>query len=102
MIAPVSLSVPYSSSPTFDLSTCNICTITLSGDASPVFINAFPGITYTIVACQDIAGFHLFNWPAGVTGAMTIGQTPGKCSVQDFNPKTATTLQAKAPGIINQ
>jgi hypothetical protein len=103
LISPTPKAVTFSSSPTFDLSTGTFQTLTLTGDALfPVLVNGVPGKTYVFKICQDGTGNHQFQWPAGLTGTMTVGLTPSTCSVQQLVAVGSSTLSAVAPGIINQ
>jgi len=93
----------FSATPNFDLSTCGVQTLTLTGTVTSATItNGVAGKLYTFNLCQDGTGSHTFAWPSGFHGNMTIGGTPSLCSTQTFEAQNATTLYATAPGVINQ
>jgi hypothetical protein len=97
------VSVPYSATPTFDLSKGDLLTITLSGDVTtPIFVNGTPGGTFRLRICQDSMGGHIFSMLNSMTGAMAPGMSANKCSIQRFSVITTSSYQAEGPGIINQ
>jgi hypothetical protein len=92
----------FSAAPTFDLSKGDP-TITLTGNVtSSTLTNLVKGARIAFQICQDATGNHTFVWPSNVRGAMTIGATAGKCSVQMFESFDGATLTALGPGVTNQ
>ena len=80
--------VPFSSTPTFDLSNNTMQVITLSGDASAIVINP-SNVIYTFVIIQDDVGGHTFTWPSNFRGAGSISPTdnntdPNTTAIQTF------------------
>jgi hypothetical protein len=75
------VAVPYSSTPTFDFSQSKVQQITLTGDATPVFINPTAGMEYTLLIMQDSVGGHAFNWPSSYKGSIPAGTTASTASV---------------------
>ena len=74
------VTVVYSSTPIFDFSQSKVQQITLTGDATPTFINATAGTEYTLLIRQDSAGGHAFNWPSSYKGSIPAGTTASTCS----------------------
>ena len=97
--------VTYSSTPTFDFSTCPQQKIVLTGNASPIIAHPekceIPG-GCTVTAVQDGTGGHALTWPAGVYGGFVIGALPSLRNSQIFSSYDGTNLVAITPGVINQ
>jgi hypothetical protein len=96
------VTVPYSNRIALRLDAGSLFSLVLPGDTilAP-FTGMEPGKTVAFRICQDAKGGHRLNWPEAVHGAMAVGLTAGKCSVQSFI--TATDgLYATGPGVANQ
>lgn len=100
--------VPFSSTPSFDISLSNTQKITLSGNVTSSSIayfntDASPYYTQTLhfVICQDSAGGHTFAWPSSFHGGMTVGSTASTCSAQSF-VYDGTNAYALTLGVVNQ
>ncbi len=77
--------VPYSATPTFDLSKGLVQKITLTGNVTNInIINPVAGITYTFLIIQDSAGSRTFNFGGNVRGSFIVGIMPFLASVQQF------------------
>jgi hypothetical protein len=67
----------------------------------PSISNLPDGQQVTFLICQDAKGGRKFSWPSNTRGGMQVGQSPGKCSVQQFIVD-AGTLYAASPGKADQ
>jgi len=82
-IPPTSPTPPSSAAPVQNASILQ--KFVLSFDMTgPTLSNLADGQQITFIICQDQRGGRKFSWPANTKGGMQIGQTPGKCSVQQF------------------
>jgi len=98
-VIPVSSTMGYSPSPTFDLAAGATQRLVLTGDVTnSTTSNLSEGQTVTFLICQDEAGGHAFQWPENTLGGMRIGQAPGKCSAQQF-VVSGKFLYATSPGV---
>jgi hypothetical protein len=93
------IDVPFSATPTFDVSSAKTVSMTLTGDVTgATAINLVDGQSVTFLICQDDAGGHAFTWPPNVLGGMQVGTDPGSCSAQTF-VNDGTKLYATSPGV---
>src|SRR5581483_11068759 len=77
--------VPFSATPTFDISLANLQKITLTGNVtSSKFVNVQAGQNFTMQICQDGVGSRTFAWPTNVTSPPTVVATASTCTVQGF------------------
>lgn len=97
--------VVFSSTPTFDFSTCPQQKIVLAGNVTPAISNAAycqiaGGCTITFV--QGSAASYTVTWTGAVIGGFTIGAQLGKRNVQSFTSLDGSTLLGLNPGEVNQ
>jgi hypothetical protein len=93
--------VAFSATPSFDFGAGNLQTITLTANVSAsTIVNPAPAQSIVFKICQDATGGRTFQWPTNTAGAMTIGATASKCSVQSFI-YDGTQWLALGPGISN-
>jgi|SRR5580692_3889983 hypothetical protein len=101
-ISGAAYNATFSATPTFDLSQGTIQTITLSGTVTGAFLmNQINNLWYQFLICQDAVGQHSFTWPGTVHGAMSVGLTQNKCSLQVFLANGGQ-LYAVSTGVTNQ
>jgi hypothetical protein len=103
-IAPFTFKpVTFSATPGFAFgSGATTFEITLTGNVTSSTVSgAAAGQTATFILCQDATGSRTFTWPTGFRGAMTIGSTASKCSMQSF-VYDGTSYFAVAAGLLNQ
>lgn len=93
--------VPFSPTPTFNLSANTTLGITLAADVtSSSATRLTDGAVTTFLICQDRVGGHAFAWPPNFVGGMTVNSAPGHCSAQQF-VSDGTSLFATSPGSPN-
>lgn len=77
--------VPYSSTPVFDMSKSNVQKITLSGHVVRSLLSkARVGQIITFLICQDSNGGWNFNWPDEVAGGGAVTLTASNCTARQF------------------
>lgn len=78
------VTVPYSSTPTFDCSAASVFSLSLSGNVSLSVINASPGQAVLFIFIQDAAGSRTVAFPGNVAGPFQPVASSGAVSAQSF------------------
>lgn len=95
--------VAFSATPTFDLSTGNVFTMTVTGNITSMsMVNGQAGHMYTFIFTQDGVGLHSITWPANFKGVVSIPITvlAGTAAVQTV-VYDGTNFYADSAGLIN-
>ena len=99
--APLRSAVPFSPTPSFDVSVAPTQSMSLTGDVNgSTVVNLRDGQTVSFLICQDTVGGHAFTWPSNMVGGMQVGMVAGTCSAQTF-VSDGVKLYATGPGVTN-